>query len=49
MQRRSFLTRSAAAAGTDEPKPEPEGPYDPDAPTPDFEEYDPKKVKLKKK
>lgn len=33
-------------AGTDEPRPEgEEGPYDPDAPTPDWESYDPKKAK----
>lgn len=38
-------------AGTDEPAPEPDAPYDPDAPTPDFEEYDAGKVKtpVKKK
>ncbi len=37
-------------AGTDEPKPETdEGPYDPDAPTPDFEQYDPDKVKTPEK
>jgi hypothetical protein len=32
-------------AGTDEPPPDPDEPYDPDAPTPDFEEYDADKVK----
>lgn len=32
-------------AGTDEPAPEPDAPYDPDAPTPDWEGYDPDKAK----
>jgi hypothetical protein len=39
------LLEGPLPAGTDEPAPEPDAPYDPDSPTPDFEEYDPKKVK----
>ncbi len=31
-------------AGTDEPKPEPSAPFDPDAPTPDWDGYDPKQT-----
>jgi len=41
----SGLLEGPLPAGADEPAPEPDAPYDPDAPTPDFEEYDPKKVK----
>ena len=32
-------------AGVDEPAPEPDAPYDPDAPTPDWDGYDPRKAK----
>jgi hypothetical protein len=32
-------------AGADEPAPEPDAPYDPDAPTPDWDGYDPTKTK----
>lgn len=32
-------------AGVDEPAPEPDAPYDPDAPTPDWDGYDPSKTK----
>jgi len=39
------LLEGPLPAGTDEPAPEPDAPYDPDAPQPDFEQYDPDKVK----
>jgi hypothetical protein len=39
------LLEGPLPAGTDEPQPEKDGPYDPDAPTPDWEGYDPSKTK----